>query len=48
MNARKASLPILLVLLVFGVPSALLAQSETGTITGTVTDQSGAVVPGSR
>jgi len=46
MNARKASLPILLVLLVFGVPSVLLAQSETGTITGTVTDQSGAVVPG--
>jgi hypothetical protein len=46
MNAGKASLPILLVLLVFGVPSVLLAQSETGTITGTVTDQSGAVVPG--
>jgi len=34
------------VLALLSIPSLLLAQNTTGTLTGTVTDQSGAVVPG--
>ena len=36
----------LLLLLCTALPVSALAQTETGTITGTVTDQSNAVLPG--
>src|SRR5690242_908575 len=37
---------VLAFLLCTMVPAAALGQSETGTITGSVTDQSGALLPG--
>lgn len=47
MSAKSLRPSMLLVLALFlSFPSALLAQSETGVITGTVTDQSGGVLPG--
>ena len=36
---------LMLITLGFGMPAILLAQIDQGTITGTVTDTSGAVVP---
>lgn len=46
MRLSKIAFSILFAFLVLAAPSLLLAQSETGTITGTVTDQSDALVPG--
>lgn len=46
MKSSKVRFSILFAFLVLAVPSLLLAQSETGTITGTVRDQSDALVPG--
>src|SRR5438270_551134 len=39
-------LPVLLLAGLFTAPSPLLAQTETGRVTGTVTDPSGLVTPG--
>jgi hypothetical protein len=46
MKPSKTRFSILFAFIVLAVPSQLLAQSETGTITGTIADASGAVVPG--
>src|SRR5262245_12733992 len=46
MKPGKARFSILFAFIVLAVPSQLLAQSETGTITGTIADASNAVVPG--
>jgi outer membrane receptor protein involved in Fe transport len=46
MRFRKVLLAFLLASLVTAAPSTLFAQTETGRITGTVTDPSGSVVPG--
>src|SRR5438132_1144005 len=40
--------PLALVLAVLVISSAAFAQSERGTISGTVTDSTGAVVPGAK
>ena len=45
MKPSKTRFSILFAFIVLAVPSQLLAQSETGTITGTIADASGAVVP---
>ena len=42
----KRSIVLLAVLLVFASPSLVLGQSDRGTITGTVTDPTGAVIAG--
>ena len=46
MKPGKTRFSILFAFIVLAVPSQLLAQSETGTITGTIADASGAMVPG--
>src|SRR6266566_2632771 len=48
MRFRKVLLPLafLLASLLTAAPSTVFAQTETGRITGTVTDPSGSVVPG--
>ena len=46
MRIRKTLVSVLLGLALFLTPTGLFAQSSTGTITGTVTDQTGAVLPG--
>lgn len=46
MRIRKTLVSVLLGLAFFLTPTGLFAQSSTGTITGTVTDQTGAVLPG--
>src|ERR1700730_12776336 len=46
MRSRNVLLAFLLASLVTAVPSMVFAQTETGRITGTVTDPSGLVVPG--
>ncbi len=45
MNTSKIVLRFMLVLVAFLLPAAVFAQTSNGTIAGTVTDQSGAVVP---
>ena len=45
MNTSKIVLRLMLVLVAFLLPAAVFAQTSNGTIAGTVTDQSGAVVP---
>ena len=45
MNTSKIVLRFMLVLAAFLLPAAVFAQTSNGTIAGTVTDQSGAVVP---
>ena len=45
MSAKRFGFVVPVLLLLFSVPP-LFAQTETGTITGTVTDQSNAVLPG--
>jgi hypothetical protein len=47
MKIHKPSL-LMLSLLIFALPVPALAQSMNGAITGTITDPSGAVVPGAR
>src|SRR5438046_1801762 len=46
MRSRHVLLALLLASLVTAAPSTVFAQTETGRITGTVTDPSGLVVPG--
>lgn len=46
MKPSKTRFSILFAFFVFAVPPLLLAQTETGSITGTIVDASGAVVPG--
>ena len=46
MKPGQARFSILFAFIVLAVPSQLLAQSETGTITGTIADASSAVVRG--
>jgi carboxypeptidase family protein len=50
MNTRSLSFLSLLVLLLLVclTPPPILAQTETGAIAGTVTDPSGAIVPGAK
>ena len=45
MNTSKIVLRFMLVLVAFLLPASVFAQTSNGTIAGTVTDQSGAVVP---
>ena len=45
MNTSKNVLRFMLVFVAFLLPAAVFAQTSNGTIAGTVTDQSGAVVP---
>lgn len=45
MSTRKGAVLGALLLLIFGLPGALSAQTTFATITGTVTDPTGAVVP---
>jgi|HubBroStandDraft_6_1064221.scaffolds.fasta_scaffold14903_1 outer membrane receptor protein involved in Fe transport len=45
MNTSKLVLRFALVLVAFLLPVAMFAQTSNGTVVGTVTDQSGAVVP---
>jgi len=46
MKPRKTRFSILFAFVVLALPSLLLAQSETGSITGAIADASGAIVPG--
>ena len=46
MKPSKTRFTILFAFVVLIVPSLLFAQSETGSITGTIGDSSGAVIPG--
>ena len=45
MSTSKFVLRFMLVFVAFLLPAAVFAQTSNGTIAGTVTDQSGAVVP---
>lgn len=46
MRVRVLRLSAIVLVAVLAIPALALAQTETGTITGTVTDQSGGVLPG--
>ena len=46
MHARACRVAAIALAVLLSLPLLVLAQTETGTITGTITDQSGAVLPG--